>query len=40
LAIRKGKRPWEFCFNPECPIEKAKRDKWSKKNESESESIG
>ena len=25
LAIRKVKRPWEFCFNPECPIEKAKR---------------
>lgn len=29
LAIRKGKRPWEFCFNPECPIEKAKREKWA-----------
>jgi DNA topoisomerase-1 len=25
LAIRKAKRPWEFCFNPECPIEKEKR---------------
>ncbi len=20
LAIRKGRRPWEFCFNPECPL--------------------
>ena len=19
LAIRKGKRPWEYCFNPDCP---------------------
>src|SRR3989338_4052236 len=28
LAIRKGKRPWEFCFNPDCPVEKAKREKW------------
>ncbi len=31
LAIRKGKRPWEFCFNPECPIEKAKREQWQAK---------
>jgi DNA topoisomerase-1 len=22
LAIRKGKRPWIFCFNPECPSRK------------------
>src|SRR3989344_1535665 len=28
LAIRKGKRPWEFCFNPNCPIEKKKREEW------------
>lgn len=36
LAIRKGKRPWEFCFNPNCPIEKAKREEWeSKKNNSQ-----
>ena len=31
LAIRKGKRPWEFCFNPECKIEKARREEWEKK---------
>ncbi len=31
LAIRKGKRPWEFCFNPLCPIEKAKREEWQTK---------
>ncbi len=31
LAIRKGKRPWEFCFNPECPIEKQKREAWQAK---------
>ncbi len=28
LAIRKARRPWEFCFNPDCPIEKAKREKY------------
>lgn len=33
LAIRKAKRPWEFCFNPECPIEKKKKEEWqAKKN--------
>ena len=31
LAIRKAKRPWEFCFNPECPIEKEKREAWQEK---------
>lgn len=30
LAIRKGKRPWEFCFNPQCPIETQKRTEWEK----------
>lgn len=31
LAIRKAKRPWEFCFNPDCPEEKRKRLEWEKK---------
>ena len=31
LAIKKARRPWEFCFNPECPIEKAKRQEWEEK---------
>lgn len=31
LAIRKAKRPWEFCFNPDCPIEKQKREEWQAK---------
>jgi DNA topoisomerase-1 len=31
LAIRKGRRPWEFCFNPNCPVEKAKREEWEAK---------
>jgi DNA topoisomerase-1 len=33
LAIRKGKRPWEFCFNPECEIEKKKREEWQAKSD-------
>lgn len=28
LAIRKAKRPWEFCFNPECSENKARREKY------------
>ena len=31
LAIRKGKRPWEFCFNPNCEIVKKQREEWAKK---------
>jgi len=26
LAIRKGKRPWEFCFNPNCETRSRKED--------------
>ncbi|MEK6856087.1 MAG: DNA topoisomerase [Nanoarchaeota archaeon] len=37
LAIRKAKRPWEFCFNPECPIEKEKRDAYEAKKNSKEE---
>ena len=31
LAIRKGKRPWELCFNPNCAIVKKQREEWEKK---------
>ena len=31
LAIRKGKRPWEFCFNINCEVNKALREEWEKK---------
>lgn len=33
LAIRKGKRPWKFCFNPECPT----RDEYKRKKEEKAE---
>ena len=31
LAIRKGKRPWEFCFNINCEANKALREEWERK---------
>ncbi len=31
LAIRKGKRPWEFCFNVNCEINKKLRAEWEAK---------
>jgi DNA topoisomerase-1 len=33
LAIRKGRKPWEFCFNPSCPTEQAKKEKWAAKKQ-------
>lgn len=33
LAIRKGKRPWELCFNPNCEIVKKQREEWEAKKE-------
>lgn len=32
ISLKKGKRPWEFCFNPECPINKKRREEWEKRN--------
>lgn len=31
LSIKKGKRPWEFCFNPNCPINIKRREEWEAK---------
>lgn len=31
LAIRKGKRPWELCFNINCEVNKASREEWERK---------
>jgi DNA topoisomerase-1 len=27
MTIRKGKRPWEFCFNINCPLKAKKEEK-------------
>ena len=35
LSIKKGKRPWEFCFNKDCEINKARLEEWKKKQESQ-----
>jgi DNA topoisomerase I len=31
LSIKKGRRPWEFCFNTKCPINIKKREAWEAK---------
>ncbi|MCX6750003.1 MAG: hypothetical protein NTZ83_00940, partial [Candidatus Pacearchaeota archaeon] len=38
--ISKGKKPWTFCFNPQCPTNKAwaeKRTAYSQENKEEQE---
>ena len=32
ISLKKGKRPWEFCINPECPDNKKRREEWERKN--------
>jgi len=32
LAIRKAKRPWKFCYNPECPSRTSLREKNNSEN--------
>jgi len=32
ISLKKGKRPWEFCINPECPDNKQRREEWEKKH--------
>ncbi|MEM2933286.1 MAG: hypothetical protein QW622_03740, partial [Candidatus Pacearchaeota archaeon] len=31
LLIRKGKPPWLFCLNPQCPTRKAREERKEKK---------
>ncbi len=31
LAIRKGRRPWEFCFNLDCESNRKMREEWERK---------
>ncbi len=33
ISIRKGKKPWIFCFNPECPTNKERIEAYKKKQE-------
>ncbi|MDO8622739.1 MAG: DNA topoisomerase I [archaeon] len=35
LSIRKGKRPWKFCFNQKCPSNKERMEEYNKKKEEE-----
>jgi len=31
MSIRKGKKPWFFCFNPECPSNKKRIEEYRKR---------
>lgn len=31
ISIRKGKKPWQFCFNPQCPTNKQRIEEYQKK---------
>ena len=33
LSIKKSKRPWEFCFNPLCPINIKRREEYEQKKQ-------
>jgi len=33
MALQKGKKPWIFCFNPECPTNKKRIEEYRKKQE-------
>lgn len=35
LSIRKGKRPWVFCFNPKCPTNRERIEEYRKKKAEE-----
>ncbi len=36
LSIKKGRRPWEFCFNRDCEVNKARLEEWKQKQASQS----
>jgi DNA topoisomerase I len=38
LSIKRGKRPWEFCFNPLCPINKKRIEEYHEKKALENQS--
>ncbi len=37
MLLKRGKRPWIFCFNPECPINKERIEEYKKKNNKNNE---
>lgn len=37
IRLSKGKRPWEFCFNPNCRKNKERIEEYAKKKEQEKE---
>ena len=39
ISIRKGKRPWEFCFNPQCEKNKKRIEEYKEKRSKENQEI-
>jgi len=39
MRLSKGKRPWTFCFNPNCKTNKERVEKYKKEQEEESSKI-
>ncbi|MEK6919375.1 MAG: DNA topoisomerase I [Nanoarchaeota archaeon] len=39
MLLKKGRRPWEFCFNPACPSRKEQEER-QKQQEEEKEEVG
>ena len=37
ISIKKGRRPWEFCFNPNCETNRKRIEEYQKKKEAEGE---
>ncbi len=37
MALQKGKRPWKFCFNPECPSRKRAEENKEKREQEQAE---
>ena len=40
LSIRKGKRPWTFCFNKDCVTNKERIEEYRKRKEAEGNNLG
>ena len=40
ISIRKGKRPWEFCFNKDCPTNKKRLEEYRERQNKENNEKG
>ena len=40
MRLASGKRPWIFCFNPDCVVNKERIEEYRERKEREAESNG